>query len=381
MAKIILSEVIDKYGLQPKGRPSGGEQGYLCPVGGKVFDLNYEKNFWKCFHQCTSCTKNGGNAYHLWCMLNGINPDLDYKKTFRQFMLEFEGNQEAHAIAQKQYEERERLPEDSPKASDGDCHKAYSELLAKCRLTKEHHADLIKRGLTDEQIKHFGFKSIPQIGVIKICKEIIASGISLNGVPGFFTNAKGDWSLMTSGSGYFIPYKNAQGQIVGLQVRYDINIEGLEGSALKDAKKRRYRWVTSSGAMNGTAMKLVPYLGEPRGNDKAVYITEGGLKAMCAASLSKRWFAAIPGINTYGVYKELLEYIKSKGIDTIVDAWDTDRNTNISVQNSINNLYKISEEYGFKVVTWDAFMNGSEKGCDDYLLANAPKNKKGAASK
>ena len=117
MAKIILSEVIDRYNLQPKGRPSGGEQGYLCPVGNKTFDVNVDKNFWKCFHQCTGCTKTGGNAYHMWCMLNQINPDLDYKKTFREFMVEFEGDAETHAKAVKQYEEREKLPEDKDGAA------------------------------------------------------------------------------------------------------------------------------------------------------------------------------------------------------------------------------------------------------------------------
>lgn len=376
--KILVTEVIDRYNIEPKGRPSGGEQGYKCPVGGHTFDLNYDKNFWKCFHQCTCCTKNGGNAYHLWCMLNGIDPDLDYKKTFRDFMVEFESDTEAHKKAKEQYDNREKAPVDSQKAPDDVCDIAYSAFLARCRLANEHRADLHSRGLTDEQIEHFGFKSVPQVGVDRLCKELISAGIQLEGVPGFYEKFKDGWSFLTSGSGYFIPYKSAKGEIIGLQVRYDIDINGLEGKELKDAKKRRYRWVTSSGAQKGTAMKLIPYLGEPKGNDRAVYITEGGLKAMCAASIANRWFAAIPGINTYGAYKELLEYVKSQGVDTIVDAWDTDRKENVSVQNSIDNLYKISEEYGFKVVQWDAFMNGDQKGCDDYMLAAQKKKNKAA---
>ena len=365
-----IAEVLNRYDVKTKGRSSGGEQPYMCPMGHKTFDVNFVKNKWKCFHQCTGCTANGGGAYDLWCSLNGIAPEIDMKPNFRKFCKEFEDNSAAHIEAVKLAEqERAVAPVDSEKADAETCDKAYRAFLMNCKLTQAHRANLAKRGLTPAQVKHFGFKSIPQIGITSMCDKMVAEGIKLEGVPGFYLRSNGKWSFLTSGSGYFIPYKDKDNRVIGLQVRYDINIDGLEGKDLKKAKKMRYRWVTSSGMPSGSSMPLIPYIGEPRGDDKAVYVTEGGLKAMVSAAISARWFAAIPGISCFTVYKELLSHLKEKGITKIVDAWDTDRNTNESVRNSIQKLYSIAEEMGFEVIIWDAFVNGKEKGCDDYLLA------------
>lgn len=375
MASIEINEVIDKYNIAPVGKKAGGEQGYKCPVGGHRFDVNPTKNMWHCFHQCTGCLVTGGGAYALWSMLNGKDGEYD-KDDYIEFCKTFEKDSDKHAEAVKAaQEERESVPEDAEKADDETCDRAYTALLEKCKLTRAHRADLQKRGFSDDDIVHFGFKSIPQVGLMKLCSEMAATGIVMRGVPGFYIGRGGKWTLLTSGSGYFIPYKNAKGQIVGLQVRYDIDIHGLEGKELSRAKQRRYRWVSSSGVEAGSSMSLVPYLGEPTGNDKAVYVTEGGLKAMAAATLSKRWFAAIPGINCYTVYASLLSYLKEQGITKIVDAWDTDRKENESVMNSIKKLYEMAQAEGFEVIQWPAFMNGNQKGCDDFLMANREKAK------
>lgn len=103
-------------------------------------------------------------------------------------------------------------------------------------------------------------------------------------------------------------------------------------------------------------------------------MTEGGLKAAAAQSLSNGWFTAIPGVSTYEAWRKLLEYFKEQNVETIVDAFDSDRATNSSVANAIKKLHEIAKEYGYEMKTWN--WGTEQKGVDDYLLAQKIKREK-----
>ena len=77
---------------------------------------------------------------------------------------------------------------------------------------------------------------------------------------------------------------------------------------------------------------------------------------------------------TYEAWRKLLEYFKEQNVETIVDAFDSDRATNSSVANAIKKLHEIAKEYGYEMKTWN--WGTEQKGVDDYLLAQKIKREK-----
>lgn len=107
-------------------------------------------------------------------------------------------------------------------ASDRNQH--YQRLLNQLSLHPADRADLQRRGFSDEQIEHWGVKSVEQWQTLDQELPHTLPGVSLSGK-----------SLNTSGAGYLCPIHNVEGQLVGFQLRLrDANTGG------------RYRWLTSA---------------------------------------------------------------------------------------------------------------------------------------
>lgn len=107
--------------------------------------------------------------------------------------------------AQEQKAKRERLAGEML-PTDRDKH--YRDILAQLNLCQEDKADLVRRGFTDEQIIRSNFKSV--VKWQKLDKTYPGN------LPGI--NKRGD-GLITHTPGYVCPITNADGLIVGLQVR------------------------------------------------------------------------------------------------------------------------------------------------------------------
>ena len=53
-----------------------------------------------------------------------------------------------------------------------------------------------KRGLTEEQIRQFGFKSTPPYFLCRsLTEKLISQGCTVAGVPGFYRHEKGYWTV------------------------------------------------------------------------------------------------------------------------------------------------------------------------------------------
>lgn len=107
----------------------------------------------------------------------------------------------------------------SPKERD----RHYRKLLNQLELHPDDRADLIRRGLTDKQIKAWGVKSVEQWQKLKSKVSPLLSGVSADG-----------HSLSTSGAGYLCPVRDIDGLIVGCQIR------------LRQSEDGRYRWFSSA---------------------------------------------------------------------------------------------------------------------------------------
>lgn len=340
-----------------------GEVEIFCPLReDKTFEVNVRREQWNCFKKCADCPCSGaGGVLDLYVLFYGG----DRKSAYRAIMNAVGGN-----IVTVQKRKAETLPpvQESEKVSDDILDATYNALLDMLPLTNEHQENLLKRGMTKENIERMKFRSIPQNGLEAIPNILARKGVILQGVPGFYFK-NGKPRMLSHGSGFYIPYRNRKGKIVGLQIRYDIELKpDMSEETIKSLKQKRYRWLTSSSEEGGASASNVPFWGIP-GTEltQTVYATEGGLKAATAQSLSGGCFVAIPGVTCYGAWEEILVELKKQSVKTLVDAFDSDRASNPNVANAINKLHAIASDYGFDMKTWDW---GTEyKGVDDYLCA------------
>ena len=185
-------------------------------------------------------------------------------------------------------------------------------------------------------------------------------GISFKGVPGFYEK-NGKAFAACSKPGFFIPYFNSRNEIVGMQIRFDRG-------------DKRYLWFSSSGYDNGCSARNIASYGIPSvmpkcDGTKTVYITEGALKAHIACVLSGNHnpYIALAGVNCFNQWEETCVYLKSVGVTHVIDAFDSDRESNEHVRNALKKLYAIAARYGISMTRFN--WGTTYKGVDDYYLA------------
>lgn len=263
---------------------------------------------------------------------------------------------------------RELLPTQqvAERAADEDCSICYYELLKapETALRKEHKEDLLRRGLTEDDIKRFRFRSTPQKGdTSKVMNHISSKGILPVKVPGFYLNERGYWAMVNDTDGYYCPVFNGErNQILGFQIRAD-----------KPDKRGKYVWFSSSRKDSGTSSGAIPTF--LPGKDESLWIvTEGILKALIIYCLLGKEVSVIgvPGVGTISGFKSFME--EKTGLDFVfIEAYDMDKvEDNKMVKQAQENLLKEIEKAGFKShsLTWDSKdgkWQKNFKGLDDFL--------------
>ncbi|HVF49685.1 MAG TPA: hypothetical protein VNA19_06340, partial [Pyrinomonadaceae bacterium] len=119
-------------------------------------------------------------------------------------------------------------------------HAVYSTLLSRLELAPTHGDDLLQRGLSDTAIAANLYASVPDKEAGARQARALARIYDLTGVPGFYRR-NGRWQVNDCCKGYYIPYRNHLGRIMGLQIRLD------------DTSNGKYRWLSSKGFPDGTA--------------------------------------------------------------------------------------------------------------------------------
>ena len=224
-------------------------------------------------------------------------------------------------------------------------------MLSKLSLASDHHENLLSRGLTDDQIQRFGYKTMPVVGYAAIAKQLQSEGHYLAGVPGFYHNKDGCWTLINEKRGILVPVRDPDGKIQGLQVRRD------------NIKKGKFRWISSVGKQDGCKAECWTHIvGSPT---PTILLTEGPLKADIINHLTGLTVIAVPGVNSLTHLKEMLEYVQSKGTTRIMTVFDMDYLKNPHVKDGYYNLAAMLAEVGIEYGTylWDP----QYKGLDDYV--------------
>lgn len=228
-------------------------------------------------------------------------------------------------------------------ASQAARHRAYEALMAAERLLPQHSAMLRQRGFSGDAIRRLGYRS-HQGGE--------APQGTFSGIPGFFVR-QGRWHVVGP-EGLLIPVRNAEGLIIGCQVR------------ASNPRSGKYRWLSSACLPHGTSSGSPCHVAHKGG--QVVWVTEGPLKADLSAELLGETVLGVAGVTTW---KHALPIIDQLEPREVILAFDRDERTQASeaVERSTRDMIQAlsRREIDVSVASWRG-----AKGLDDALVAGVP---------
>lgn len=246
---------------------------------------------------------------------------------------------------------------ETPLASIERRNAVYSALIQALNLNQTHGEHLANnRRLSNQTIIKAGFRSVPSRMLGDALASELASRWELKGVPGFWKK-DGRWCLRFAGTnGFFIPIRNAVGQIEALQIR------AFQGQS-------KYLLVSSSELPDGVSSGAPHHFtGHPCAT---VIVTEGALKAEVIAEAKRRnnesdFVIGLVSVSTFedsfgANLKRICPFVQ-----TVQLAFDSDWRTNERVQAQMKRFANSIRIAGLRlqVLAWES----EEKGYDDLLL-------------
>jgi hypothetical protein len=232
-------------------------------------------------------------------------------------------------------------------------HAIFRAALEFLDLRKEAAADLYRRGLIDDDIQVVGYRSLPATANKKRFLGALIDRFGetlLRQCPGF-TNDNGQTDFWTArqidgaGDGYLIPYRDENGLITGVQVRW------AEGN---------YRTFRNSRTA------FIYHLAGWAAQDKELYITEGGLKAQVSHRQGGVTVLGLPG---QGLSPDHIGAIQRLQPSCIVEALDQEDNKHTEAARS--RWLKALAEIGLPLyrAVWEGSDLGGPKGLDDLFAS------------
>lgn len=353
-----------------------------CPFcGGKRFGMNIKKGTGRCFNCGQTADSASYYAADTGMSLNNARDDIKRRLNIRDA-----NNNLPERKVFKEIPEEELAP---VKARD----KAYRAFLDELILNEKNYMNLLARGFSSDDIEARGYKTFPSATTISfedLCRRIQSKGISLKGIPGFYTKPNGEYTFVRITPGIIIPQININNLIEGLQIRKD---EDLRMNTKSGELEAKCVWFSSKNYPGGTGahvsihistdfkydMQTKEYIPILHGN--RVTLTEGGMKAdLCNSLLDyKGSFISVAGVYSTKPLKETLIELKKYGLKTVNIAFDMDYLTNKNVKDSmikVTNLIKELDLNCENIMNWEYKITEDEgsnkttfylKGLDDYL--------------
>lgn len=316
---------------------------------------------------CSKCRISGG-PISFYGLYNGISDNKEAAKHYFAYI-----DKRNVDVKKSPLPKFEPAPKkDVPTADVAVCDNTYRHMLKLISLSHQHRKHLNDvRGLSDAAINTASYRSFPLVGHEKIAAALLEQGCVLKGVPGFYKNPRGRWSLISCNQGILIPQRNCSGQIQGFQIRFD--------TVDKKAGEPRYISLSTRNFYHGAAAKGFCHFRLGVKGVKEVILTEGALKADIISSYTGYSVIAVPGVNSQTYLNETLEFLKSNGMRKIAIAFDADLYSNPFVKNALTELTKKIESHSIphSLIRWDAgeTINPATgetdllyKGLDDWLL-------------
>lgn len=336
-----------------------------CPFCGDnrgKLKVNYHKNIWRCNY----CGEKGG-MLRLYAMIRNVSTAQANSEICDAIMNDGLYLGSLPKAVDGPIQPKAALPKESECASREEIHRTFRGLLGMLTLSKHHREHLqTVRGLKDEQIEQLGYKSVPaHYRCRAITEQLLAEGYTVKGVPGFYTK-DGKWTVRFPSmfAGILIPVRDGDGMIQGCQIRLDVSMKDKNAPADKQGAK--YVWLSSSGKPDGTPSgSPVHLVGDLKA--RAIYLTEGIMKADIAHFLMNRSFAGVAGINNTAQLDSFLAWLAENGTQEIVLAPDMDRYRNEHVSSAVSKIVTMVRKYGMgcRLLVW----NPNYKGIDDWQLS------------
>ena len=339
-----------------------------CPICGDrrgKMNLNTAKDLWRCNY----CGEGGG-MLSLYAKVYGVSNSDAYREICDA--LAVNGFSPDYTVPEKTTPAE---AEQSDAASVQEVHQTLSMLLSMLTLIPAHRAHLqFVRGLSDDEITRFGFKSTPPPFLCRsLTNRLVKAGCRVQGVPGFYVDDNGCWTVKfhQRTSGIIIPIFGVDGLIHGAQIRLDHPLKDKDDPPEKTGVK--YLTLSSTGKRMGTTSgSPIHFVGDPC--SRVVYVTEGCLKADVAHALMHRTFVATLGVNNTAKLDELFAFLHRNGTEEIIEAEDMDKYSNEMVEKGASKIYALAVRHGMRCrrLTW----NPNYKGIDDWQLALRRKEQK-----
>ena len=347
MEQICMADIIPLIGLP---EPKDGQNAYnvTCPCCDensrkKHLNINLEKNVFR----CPRCGFSGG-IFDLYAFYAGI----DRRKARETLLARMNiADVTTARMERKKRQQTQKKSIECPITDIDARHETYCALLSKLTLASDHRENLHNRGFSDDIIQELGYKTTPAMGFVAIAKQLHADGYYLAGVPGFFHNDKGEWTLIREKRGILIPARTPDGKIQGLQLRID------------NANRGKFRWISSVGKQDGCKAECWTHIaGRP---SQTVILTEGPMKADAIHFLTGSSVIAVPGVNSLNHLQKTLQFLKENGTTRIMTAFDMDYLKNPFVRDAYINLASVisSVDLEYGTYLWDP----KYKGLDDYV--------------
>ena len=329
----------------------------------------------RAFNPCQICNDTSGKCRStesvLLCM--NITTDISNPNNFKFIGLTKDGlwgkfvkddQQNFTQQQREQWQQEQKLQKLSRlkaeqqrlKQSLDDLHrdKEISSVLSQLPLKPDHKADLLNRGLTDDQIAALEFSSVEQWQKLKSEVSYKLAGISISG-----------FSLITQ-AGYICPIRNPQGLITGWQLRADNASDG-----------GKYKWASSRTRKrpNGASSHLpsgelpINYC-RPLNELQSQYIglTEGILKPQITAVKRNQIVLGAAAGNFAGspsTFKSYLEHASNELGNTkdVILYVDAGAIANPNVMNQYRRTYNLVTKWGYNCLVgwWGQY---SKTDCD-----------------
>jgi hypothetical protein len=238
-------------------------------------------------------------------------------------------------------------------------HRVYSALQAALTLSKPHREALRRRGLSDTEIDHRGYRTLPIQGRARHANELRERlGNALLSVPGFVVKAGTGgrpYVTIAGAAGLLIPVRDPAGRIIALKSRSDN--PGPNGCRYSYLSGVKY-----GGPGPGTPAHVPLGLQPPA---DVVRVTEGELKADVATALSGLHTIAAAAASSW---RPALDLLPALGCKTVRLAFDADALDNPHVARALADCCQAATAAGLAVELehWD---RADGKGIDDLLAA------------
>lgn len=391
--EIPIEYVMKKMGIKFEGRTEVNTPCPFCQTRRKVLHYDLTKGRFR----CNKCEESGGSI-KLYKLINELEGNsMSFKEAKEKLLKEYTSLDKKEKVEFEKYKElmstytEKQISVASLSLRD----KYYRELLSRLDLLEEHKRDLLKRGLSEKDIKDFMFKSVPQKNLDALGKEVAKAVGSVprgkKGIPGFY-GFPNNPTVAPNKPGYFVPIMTAEGYISGMQIRHDPLPENAsEEEKINYAKYKAFESKKFEGGCSSSGIENIhyPFLAVYPYDKKTlaeyginpdineIFLTEGGLKADIAYTLSELPFMAILGVtNTRQLSDELKKLKMACNLKTVHICLDMDYMKNVHVEKALVKIKGIITDCDLDVDmrVWPE----KYKGVDDYLLARKKKEVKGA---